>query len=59
MRELGITAADLADKAEVSYGTVKYLGFLTRNPETLEHLSAALDWPPNHLPDLWGGEQLN
>ena len=30
MRELGITAADLADKAEVSFGT--YVAFLAHDP---------------------------
>ena len=58
MEELGIAAADLAGRAEVSFGTVTYLGFLTHDRETLERLSVALDWPPDR-PDLWGGEQLD
>jgi hypothetical protein len=58
MGELGITVADLADRAEVSFGTVTYLAFLVHDRETLERLSVALDWPPDQLPNIWGGEQL-
>jgi hypothetical protein len=59
LRELGITAADLADRAEVSAGTLRYFGLLAHERETLERLSVALDWPPGHLPELWDGEQLD
>lgn len=59
MRELDITAAELADKAEVSYLTVRYLAFLPFDRATLEDLSVALDWPPERLPGLWAGEQLD
>jgi hypothetical protein len=57
--ELGITASDLADRAEVSFGTVTHLAFLAHDRDTLERLSVALDWPPDHLPGLCGGEQLD
>jgi hypothetical protein len=42
MRVLGFTAAELADRAEVSLGTVTYLALLTHDRETLERLSLAL-----------------
>lgn len=57
MRELDITAADLADRAEVSFGTVRYFGLLAHDRETLERLSVALEWPPDHLPKLWAPDQ--
>ena len=58
MWELGIrTANELSGMAEVSYTTVRYFGFLSHDRETLERLSVALDWPPGHLPALWGGGQ--
>jgi hypothetical protein len=53
IRELGITAADLADRAGVSHGTVRYLGLLPHDQDTLERLSVALGWPPSHLRELW------
>lgn len=56
LRELGITAADLADRAGVSADTLTYFGLLAHDGETLERLSVALDWPPGHLPELWDGE---
>ena len=56
MRELTMTAADLADKAGVSSGTVRYFGICRHDRETLERLSVALDWPPDHLRKLWDGE---
>jgi hypothetical protein len=55
MRELGITAADLPDRAGVPFGTVRNFGLLAHDRETLERLSAALDWPPDNLPKLWEG----
>ena len=55
MRELDITAAELEDRAGVSWVTVEYFGFLAHDRQTLERLSAALDWPPGHLPQLWTG----
>lgn len=54
-----MTAAELADKAEVSAGTLKYFGLIAHDGETLERLSVALDWPPRRLLDLWDGEQLD
>ena len=56
MRELAMTAADLADRAGVSPGTVRYFGTCPHDQETLERLSVALDWPPGHLRKLWDGE---
>jgi hypothetical protein len=56
MRELDMTAADLADKAGVSFGTVRYFGMCYHDRETLERLSVALDWTPDHLRKLWNGE---
>jgi hypothetical protein len=55
MRELGITAADLPDRAGVPFGAVRNFGLLAHDRETLERLSAALDWPPDNLPKLWEG----
>jgi hypothetical protein len=54
MRELGITADVLADRAGVAYSTVKYFGMYPHDRETLERLSATLDWPPDHLWELCG-----
>jgi hypothetical protein len=56
MRELSMTAADLADKAGVSPGTLRYFGLYRHDRETLERLSVALGWPPDHLRKLWDGE---
>jgi hypothetical protein len=55
MRELGYTAAELADRAGVSYLTVKYFGLLPHDQDTLERLSVALGWPPGNLRELWEG----
>jgi len=57
MRELGMSAAELEDRAGVSWVTVKYFGLLAHDRETLERLSVALDWPPGRLPGLWDGTQ--
>lgn len=57
MRELGITATELVDKTGVPYTTVKYFGMLPHDRETLERLSMALDWPPQHLWDLSGMDE--
>ena len=59
VRELGITARDLADRADVDYSTVRYFGLLAHDEATLERLSVALDWPPDHLRRLWHGEQTS
>ena len=56
-RELGITAAELADRAGVPLTTVRYFGLLSHDRETLERLSVALGWPPEHLRDLWDGQE--
>jgi hypothetical protein len=53
MRELGITADDLADRTRVPRSAVGYLRFLYHDNDTLEHLSVALDWPGRHLRALW------
>jgi hypothetical protein len=55
MRELDYTPAELADRAGVSYLTVKYFGFLLHDQDTLERLSVALDWPPDKLREIWEG----
>jgi hypothetical protein len=55
MRELGIRAAELSDRAGVPYGTVRHFGLLAHDRETLERLSVALDWPPDKLRKLWEG----
>jgi hypothetical protein len=56
MRELGITAADLSDRAGVPFGAVRNFRLLAHDRETLERLSVALDWPPDNLRELWEGE---
>ena len=53
MRELGVTAADLAGRAGIPETTLRYFGLLSHDQDTLERLSEALDWPPGHLPELW------
>jgi hypothetical protein len=55
MRQLGITAAELADRAEVSFGTVRYFGLFSHDRDALERLSAALGWPPGRLWELRDG----
>jgi len=56
MRELGIkTAHELSWRARVPELDVRYFGLLSHDLETLGRLSVALDWPPGHLPALWGG----
>jgi hypothetical protein len=52
IRELGITAADLAHRTGVPYGTVRHFGLLSHDRDTLERLPAALDWSPGHLRKL-------
>lgn len=59
VRELGITARDLADRADVDYSTVKYFGLLSHDQVTLERLSVALDWSPDHLRRLWDADQTS
>ena len=49
-------AGELGDKAGVDYVTVRYFGLLSHDRETLERLSVALDWPPDHLWKLWDGQ---
>jgi hypothetical protein len=57
MWELGMKyAGELGDKAGVDYVTVRYFGLLSHDRETLERLSVALDWPPDHLWKLWDGQ---
>jgi hypothetical protein len=54
MRELGMARArELADKADVSFGVVRYLALIRPAPHELERLSVALKWPPRYLADLW------
>ena len=55
IREIGITAIDLADRAEVPFGIVRHFGLQPHDRETLERLSVALEWPPGHLRELWEG----
>lgn len=53
MRELDITPVDLAHRAGVPFGAVRFFGLLAQDRETLERLSIAFDWPPDHFPELW------
>jgi hypothetical protein len=53
MRELEITTRDLATTADVPEATPKYFVLLSRDPQTLERLSAALGWPRDHVARLW------
>jgi hypothetical protein len=55
--ELGMTAAELADRAGVPSTTIRYFGLLSHNRETLERLSVALGWPSGCLRDLWQGRE--
>jgi len=54
IRELGISPDDLADKAGVPHGTVRWFGLLSHDRDTLARLSAALGWPPGRLLELAG-----
>lgn len=61
MRELDLTQAELAVRADVAPETVRELRNnlkpRRRNPRTLAAISEALDWPPGHLASvLAGGE---
>ena len=49
MRQLGMEAQELADKASVPYTTVKYFGLLSHDAQHLERLPAALDWPDDRI----------
>lgn len=51
MTELGLTVRTLADKADVSQPTVRYLLRGERWPyqETRAKLNDALDWPPGEI----------
>jgi hypothetical protein len=54
IRELGITPDELADRAQVPRVTVRYFGLLFHDQQTLERLSAVLEWPPGRLQELLG-----
>jgi transcriptional regulator with XRE-family HTH domain len=51
MKELGLTAPRLAEKARVDPTTVRALITGTRWPrdDTRERITAALDWPPEEI----------
>jgi hypothetical protein len=59
MRELDIrTAAELAHRAGVPEADVRYLGLLSHDAQTLERLSTALGWPPDHIARLWADKTV-
>jgi hypothetical protein len=51
-RELSLRTSELEGKAGVSWTTLKYFGMLPHTRETLQRLSVALEWPPDHLWNL-------
>lgn len=51
-RELCLRTCELEGKAGVSWATLKYFGMLPHTRETLERLSVALEWAPDHLWNL-------
>ena len=55
VRELGMTMGELAGAADVSETTLRHFGLLGHDQQTLEQLSVALGWPPDHVAQLWGG----
>jgi hypothetical protein len=57
MRELGISADDLADRAGLPRSAVRHFGLCPHSQADLQRLSVALDWPPNHLGALWGSPE--
>jgi hypothetical protein len=57
MRELGMTMGELAGTADVSETTLRYFGLISHDPQTLERLSVALGWPPDHVAQLWDGPE--
>lgn len=59
LEELGMTQLEVAAKSKVSPATIRELQYnkmpRRRNPRTLEALSEALDWPPDHLSNVLAG----
>jgi hypothetical protein len=53
MSELGMTVDGLAESAGVPPSAVRWFGLCHHGTGELERLSAALDWPPGHLRELW------
>jgi hypothetical protein len=57
IRELGISADELADRAGLSRSAVRHFGLCPHSRSDLERISVALDWPPNHLEALYGSPE--
>ncbi len=60
MTELGLRQRELAERSQVSLAIVREIRHQTverrRGPRTLESLSVALDWPPDHLHAVLSGQ---
>jgi hypothetical protein len=57
MRELGMTAGELADRAGVPESAFRYFGLCSFDSQTLERLSAALGWRRDRVARLWDGAE--
>jgi len=60
MTDLGLRQRELAERSQVSLAIVREIRHHTverrRSPRTLESLSVALDWPPDHLHAVLSGQ---
>ncbi len=60
MTDLGLRQRELAERSQVSLAIVREILHHTverrRSPRTLESLSVALDWPPDHLHAVLSGQ---
>lgn len=60
LRELGLTQVELAHRSKVSVATIRQVqtpsgAVRRRNPRTLQALSEALEWSPDHLEAVAAG----
>lgn len=62
MTELGLRQRELAERSQVSLAIVREIRHHNverrRSPRTLESLSVALGWPPDHLHTVLSGQVL-
>ena len=60
LAQLRVTQMDVAARAKISLTTLRELQHNTsprrRRPQTLSALSEALDWPPDYLAQVLGGD---
>lgn len=64
LRELGLTQVELAQRSQVSVATIRQVQtpggpVRRRNPRTLQALSEALEWSPDHLEAVAAGRDVD